>query len=159
MVQHGSRYAPQPSGSRVLGWTSALVPLRPCQGLSLFERLFRRQLLRPQPAALDVIPVEIDARPAVSEAHLERAAVRDDLVLDDANSIVHCRSAKPHATRDARHRGINRVRPFKTGRSKCDCDDKQKNTRENNGKELNVKLIALRSFHGVPNRSGPSQLR
>ena len=49
---------------------------RLAQGLGLFQGLFAVDLLRPEAAARDVIPIEVLRRRAIREPDFERAALR-----------------------------------------------------------------------------------
>jgi hypothetical protein len=60
---------------------------RLAQGLGLFQGLFAVDLLRPEAAARDVIPIEVLRRRAIREPDFERAALRHDLVLDQLVSV------------------------------------------------------------------------
>jgi hypothetical protein len=57
------------------------------QGLGLFQGLFAVDLLRPEAADRDVIPIEVLRRRAIREPDFERAALRHDLVLDQLVSV------------------------------------------------------------------------
>jgi hypothetical protein len=62
-----------------------LVPFRWRKRLGLLQRLVAGLDLRPQPSTRQIIPIEKLRYSAVSEAHLEAAAVRHHLVLDAAD--------------------------------------------------------------------------
>src|SRR4051812_23620969 len=65
---------------------AALVALGPGQRLGLRQRLRPGELLRAQPAARDVVPIEKDAGPIVRKADLERPGFRDGFVFYDADA-------------------------------------------------------------------------